>query len=194
MISFTFGYKTWIFLNWIHLLGSKNSKSQQCFGGPPHVVLETSESSMVQSIWRRVPWSLVHTGHHDVVTVEVSMFSWRQQKLVSTWGSRTVSNPDSHCASCPVCWHVAQPAPSEKEPLSWVLWASEFWVLTAHGNCKTSLLWDFSLWRMLWTSEFPGLATPFKLQALDLIFIHLKPLIKSSSTSLTPKMVLYSFE
>lgn len=84
MMSLTFGNKTWIFLNLNHLVAGTLSLS--------HVVLLSSESSMAQSIWGSVLWSLVHTGHCNVVIVEVSMFSLRQDKLVFPLGSSLVTS------------------------------------------------------------------------------------------------------
>ena len=84
-MSFTFGNKTWIFLNLNHLLVAGSLSLS-------HVVLLSPESSMVQSVWGSVLWSLVYTGHCNVVIVQVSMFSLRQEKLFSPLGSSLVSS------------------------------------------------------------------------------------------------------
>ena len=84
-MSFTFGNKTWIFLNLNHLLVAGTLSLS-------NVVLLSPESSMVQSVWGSVLWSLVYTGHCNVVIVQVSMFSLRQEKLFSPLGSSLVSS------------------------------------------------------------------------------------------------------
>lgn len=68
---------------------------------------------------RRVLWSLAHPGHPDVFIVQVSVFSWRQEKLVSTVGSRAVSKPGIQPAACPVRWHPLPPVLSGKGPPLW---------------------------------------------------------------------------
>lgn len=182
----TFGYKTWSFLNWIHLLGRKDIKSQDCLRGlflsPCYV--EASESSVVQEVWGRVLWSLVPTGHHDVVIAWVAMFSWRQE----TWSPRQAQRlgPSLGWSLLPRLL-TPKAAIWEGTPLLGTQRSSEF--LLPMETAKPHPPGTSGSGEWYKPLNFRGRPLPhFKLQVLDLVPIYSELLVKSSSTSLTPKL------
>lgn len=146
MMSFTFAYKIWSFLNVSQLPGSRNISLSHALGAFPLLPLFWSLVSL--QIFGEASLGLGFTLVTWCGNCPSFLFSWRQEKLVSTLGP----------CPAPLCLLPSLLAPGMASPT----WAEPPpWGLRARG-AESPLLrklakpgpWDFHLWRVLETSDF----------------------------------------